>query len=175
MATYVALLRAVNVAGTTVSMRDLRAVFEAMGFGGVRTYVQSGNVVLDSDLRSPTRVRAAIEEALRSDLGLAVAAVVRDAADLRRVLEANPFPDADPRTLYVTFLAQPARRSLTAADAPAGIPDEFVPARAEIYVHCPGGYGRSKLSNAWFEKRTGVAATTRNWNTVTKLAELAGG
>jgi len=174
--TYVALLRAVNVAGVKVDMRELRELVTALGHGNVRTYVQSGNVLFDSGWRSPAKLRDGIETVIRGELGLDVTTIVRRATDLRAIVQTNPFVDSepDPTKLHVTFLAEPARAPISMADAPAGIPDRFVATPNEIFVHCPGGYGRTKLTNAWFERRSGVAATTRNWNTVTKLVELAG-
>ena len=104
---------------------------------------------------------------------------MRSGRQLARILDANPFatPDVDPKTVHVTFLAgQPAPdrvKALAGADGPFG-DDRFEVAGTDIFLHCPGGYGVTKLNNAFFERRTGVVATTRNWRTVTALAGLAG-
>jgi uncharacterized protein (DUF1697 family) len=98
--------------------------------------------------------------------------LLRTRAELAKLVAGNPFLRAgkDPSTLHVTFLADvPGGARI---EAPGSGADEFRIVRREVYVHCPNGYGRSKLSNAFFEKKLGVVATTRNWRTVTTLAEL---
>ena len=94
------------------------------------------------------------------------------------MFERNPFVarGADPTKLHVTFLATEGPRATTAAlDGTEFEPDRFRVQGREVYVSCPGGYGRTVINNTWFERKLGVTATTRNWNTVCKLVELAGG
>jgi uncharacterized protein (DUF1697 family) len=174
--TYVALLRGINLgARNKVSMSDLRALLEALGAEDVSTYVQSGNVVFRSTER-PATLERSIERRIRKDLGLSVTVLVRRRSQLARVVSANPFATqrADPKTLHVTFLAEkPEAACVRALDPTHGAPDEFRVVGQNVYLRCPNGYGRSKLTNAFFEKQLGVAATTRNWKTVTTLAELA--
>jgi len=176
--TSVALLRGVNLGSRNkVSMADLRELFVAVGAEDVATYVQSGNVIFKSRDRAPKLIEA-IEKEIRRRLGLDVAVLVRTRAELAKVLAGNPFAKGgnEPATLHVTFLAEtPDRARVGKLDPERGGDDEFRVAGREVYLHCPNGYGRSKLTNAYFEKELGVAATTRNWRTVTKLAELAGG
>jgi uncharacterized protein (DUF1697 family) len=174
---YVALLRGINLgARNKVSMADLRALFADLGAEDVATYVQSGNVVFRS-AESPGKLTDALEKRIRRDLGLDVTVLVRTQRQFAKLVAASPFADgvSDPTKLHVTFLADkpdPARaREL---DPTLSEPDEFRVVGQEVYLHCPNGYGRSKLSNAYFEKQLDVRATTRNWRTVTKLAELAG-
>ena len=117
-----------------------------------------------------------IERAITDDLGLDVTVVVRTPAQLRRVVASNPFVRSgdDPKSLHVTFLAAaPAKNAVGVLDGHAFAPDEFRVHGQEVYVSCPNGYGRTKINNTWFERKLGVAATTRNWKTVTQLAELA--
>jgi uncharacterized protein (DUF1697 family) len=176
MTRYVALLRAVNLGSRNkVSMADLRALFAALGFEDVSTYVQSGNVVFRGR-GTAASATAAIEDRLRGQLALDVRVLVRTGAQLAKLVDANPFaaPDVDPASLHVTFLAdKPAAARVRGLDPARSEPDEFRVAGRDVYLRCPNGYGRSKLTNAYFEKGLGVAATTRNWRTVTKLAELA--
>jgi uncharacterized protein (DUF1697 family) len=177
MQTYVALLRAINLGSRNkIAMADLRKLFEALGAEDVTTYVQSGNVVFKSPLRSASKLTRAIEGRISRDLGLDVRVLLRTGPQLAKVVDGNPFakgaPDA--ATLHVTLLAErPGAASVRDLDPAAGQPDEFRVVGQEVYLHCPNGYGRSKLTNAYFEQRLSVAATTRNWKTVTKLAELA--
>jgi uncharacterized protein (DUF1697 family) len=177
MTTFVALLRGINVSGKNkVAMAELRALVESLGYERVQTYIQSGNVVLASSARSATTVADAIAGAITRVLGLDVTVLARTAAELDAVLASNPFvaSGADPTKLHVTFLAAApdaaAARALADVDRP---PDEFAIGKREIFVHCPDGYGNTKLNNTFFEKQLGVAATTRNWRTVQTLAEYA--
>ena len=174
---YAALLRGINLGSRNkISMADLRALFESLGAEDVRTHVQSGNVVF----RSPATARElerSIEQRISSDLDLDIRVLLRTKAQLAKVVRDNPFlaGQAPQKTLYVTFLAdKPAQARVGELDPTAFEPDTFEVVGREVYLHVPNGYGRSKLSNAHFEKRLAVAATTRNWNTVTALAELTG-
>jgi uncharacterized protein (DUF1697 family) len=177
MPNYVAMLRGVNVAGSKrVAMGALKELFEALGAQDVQTYVQSGNVVFKSGSKSPAKLEKTIEDRIGDELGLSVRVVVRSKHELRRIVAKNPFLAAkkDPATLHVTFLAdKPSAARVRDIDTGAGGPDEFRIEGQEVYLHCPNGYGRTKLNNAFFEKKLGVAATTRNWKTVTTLARLA--
>lgn len=176
MRTYVALLRAINLGSRNkIAMADLRSLFAALEAEDVTTYVQSGNVVFRSGARKPVDLTEAIEQRIRRDLGLDVRVLLRTRAELATVVAGNPFTDGEPdANLHVTFLAEtPSRTRIRDLDPQSAPPDELHVAGREVYLRCPNGYGRSKLTNAFFEKRLGVAATTRNWRTVTKLAELA--
>jgi uncharacterized protein (DUF1697 family) len=168
---YVALLRGVNVAGhRPVRMADLRALVESLGHRDVSTYLQSGNVVFSSAFRDTDE----LAQEIASTLGGAVTVLVLPAGELASIVAANPFPHADTGHLHVTFLAdapEPAR--VAALDGDRFAPDAFRLLGRQVYVHAPNGYGRSKLGNAFFERMLGVAATTRNWRTVTALAGLA--
>ncbi|HEV3282276.1 MAG TPA: DUF1697 domain-containing protein [Acidimicrobiales bacterium] len=179
MPTYVAMLRSVNVSGRNrLAMDQLRALVAAAGFADVATYVQSGNVVL-SGRGSPRSVGLAIAEQMTSDLGWSVPVLVRTKAELEAVLELNPFVrrGVDPKTLHVTFLADEpdpqAADALNAGHDRSG-DDRVMVVDREAYLHCPGGYGRTKLNNTYLERRLGGLATTRNWRTVTALAGMAG-
>ena len=173
--TYVALLRGINLgARNKVSMAELRELVEGLGADDVTTYVQSGNVVFRSG--TPTATLAGdLEAAIRRRLGLDVRVLLRTKSDLGKTVSGNPFADAaDASKLHVTFLAAtPVRARVRKLDPSLSPPDEFRVAGRQVYLHCPNGYGRSKLSNAYFEQQLGVAATTRNWRTVTALADLA--
>jgi uncharacterized protein (DUF1697 family) len=178
--TYVALLRGINLgARNKIAMQDLRTLFESLGAEEVSTYVQSGNVVFKSSA-GPVGLVEQIEAAIRRDLGLEVTALVRTGAQMTKVASQNPFARGkrrvQPTALHVTFLAEkPDGVSVRTLDTSRAGSDELRVVGQEIYLHTPNGYGRSKLSNAFFEKHLGVAATTRNWKTVTALAELARG
>ena len=167
MARYVALIRAVNVGGTgNLPMAELRSMCAEAGFDRVETYIASGNVVFASKA-APARVKAELEARLLTHAGKPVGVVVRTAAEMAAVLKANPFPKAEPKRTYVIFLDRPPPRD--ALDRAVGRSDEAMRLGIrEIFVHYPGGMGRSKLKIP--AAKTGTA---RNMNTVAKLAGLA--
>ena len=179
MPRYVALLRSVNVAGHgRIAMQQLRGSFEALGYTGVTTYIQTGNVLFSTGSRSQAAVVSAIEERLAEDFGDSPAVIVRTVPELRRVGTASPYAKAgaDPSRHHVTFLATaPAPAALGSLTLPPSGRDELVVDGREVYVHTPDGYATTKLTGTFLERRLGVVSTTRNWNTVTKLCELTGG
>ncbi len=178
--TCVCLVRGINVGGRViVRMEALRASFESLGCTEVRTHVQSGNVIFRTREDSAETLARRVEKRLLDDFGRRVDVFVLSPAELRRIASANPFledPKIDVAKLHVTFLSRaPGRAAAKALDAlPAGS-DRFHLAGRAVYLHCPGGYGRTKLSNNALERALSVRATTRNWRTVTTLRELAAG
>jgi uncharacterized protein (DUF1697 family) len=176
MTTYLALLRGINLGGRNkVAMADLRKLFVDLGHGDAKTYIQTGNVIFCSPSNEAPRLSKAIETRIAEDLGVPASVLLRTKNDIAHVIANGPFlgRTSDPAKLLVTFLAEepdPAR--VTRLDKPAGETAEFEIAGREVYLHCPDGYGRTKLSNAYIERRLGVAATTRNWRVITKLSEL---
>jgi uncharacterized protein (DUF1697 family) len=178
MPRYIALLRSVNVAGHgRLAMAEVKKSFVALDFADVSTYIQTGNIFFSSAGKSATKLAADIEHRLERDFGSSPAVILRTVPELRRAMKASPFPakGADPARHHVTFLAEkPSAERLAAFEVPTSGRDELVINGREVYVHTPDGYGNSKLSGAMLERRLGVVSTTRNWNTVSKLAELAG-
>jgi uncharacterized protein (DUF1697 family) len=172
MATHVALLRAVNLGGTNkVSMPDLRRLVESLGFTGVTTFIQSGNVLFTSRRRVAP---GTIEDAISRELGMDVPVMVRTAAELGRIIEANPFPRADTSKLHVGFMADaPTPAALAGLDHDRFLPEEFAFVGTELYLHLPNGMGRTKLPG-YLDRAIKIPTTIRNWNTVSKLLELAG-
>jgi uncharacterized protein (DUF1697 family) len=173
----IALLRGVNVGGNNkVPMAHLRELMGELGYGDVRTHLQSGNAVFTAPGTPPEQAAQEIEDVLARSLGLGIRVLVRTAEELERVVSANPLPEAvaEPSRLLVTFLsAPPDPERLQELDPVDFEPDLFGFGEREIYVWCPEGVRTIKLSYAFFEKRFGDIATSRNWNTVTKLLELA--
>lgn len=175
MTRMVALLRGVNVSGhNKLPMADFRSLLGELGYGSVATYIQSGNAVFDSD-RSERQVSEAIRAALADRFGIATPVLVRDAARLEAVLEADPFAGRglDPSQIIVSFLAEPAPREL---EVPPGQPEEAYTLGREVWVHYPTGLGKSKLDRTPFWKPLGTAAVTaRNLRSVQKLSDMAAG
>ena len=175
MATYVALLRAVNVAGRKVGMAELREGMAQSGLHGVRTYVQSGNVVFEAESGEPGEHAAAIERLIAHDFGLESRVLVLTSQGLAQIAAANPFlaTGADERSLHATFLFTPvAQTDFEVLRPPAQDGEEAALVGPVVYLHLPHGYGRSKLGNAYFERALRTPATTRNWRTVIALTGL---
>jgi uncharacterized protein (DUF1697 family) len=174
---FVALLRSVNVAGHgRLAMQELRASFEALGATDVTTYIQTGNVLFSTASKSEKGIATAVEQRLAEDFGDAPAVLVRSVADFRRIGSSSPYAKAgaDPARHHVTFLATaPTKAALAALTLPPSGRDELVIDGKEIYVHTPDGYANTKYTGTFLERRLDVVSTTRNWNTVTKLSELA--
>jgi uncharacterized protein (DUF1697 family) len=177
--TYAAFLRAINLGShNKLAMPRLREIVEGLPATDVSTHVQSGNVVFRSTLRSAAKVEQALEQALKKEAGLDVRVMVRTPAQLARLVDGCPFASRcdDPTKLHVTFLDEkPEKARVDAMDPEGFLPDEWAVDGLEVYLFCPNGYGRSKLSNAYFEGKLKVAGTTRNWRTVMTLAELTKG
>ncbi|MGV9992239.1 DUF1697 domain-containing protein [Streptomyces sp. NPDC003374] len=178
MTTYAALLRGVNVGGgRKLPMAGLRAVMEELGHTGVRTYLQSGQAVFTCAHGDEESLAAGLTEAIGGRFGLDVDVIVRDHGYLRAVVEACPFPAAglEGRQLHVTYFSAPVDAARFAeVDQEAYLPEEFRLGDRALYLYAPDGLGRSRLAASLSRPRLnkGVIATTRNWNTVTKLAEL---
>jgi len=178
MTTHIALLRGINVGGNALKMERLRLLFAELGYADARTYVQSGNVVFTA-AGPPVRLAATIERKLAGETRLLVSVLVRTQAQLKRIIDANPFlkeTGVDPKKLHVTFLAgEPSKPGLAAlGDVESGA-DRRHAAGDVIYLHCPGRYGRTKLNNTAIERLLSIRATTRNWNTVIALNAMCGG
>jgi len=173
---FVALLRGVNVGGRSVPMGELRELFRGLGHADVTTYIQSGNVLFASPRDDAAALADEIRGAIAAELGHRVTVILRTPSALERVLAHNPFAaQGETNRLYVTFLdGAPDPAMVAGLDTTAGGADAFRIQGHEVYVWCPTGYGRTVLSNEFFERRLKIAATTRNWRTVTRLAELAG-
>jgi uncharacterized protein (DUF1697 family) len=176
---HVALLRGVNVGGNNIlPMRDLAAMFQAAGCSNVQTYIQSGNVLFSADAALAARIPAVIGKAIVTRFGFAAPVVVRTARELAEVAKHNPFlkTGADPKTLHAVFLLEaPTAARVATLDPRQSPPDEFAVRGKEIYLRCPNGMGRSKLTAAYFDSRLATTGTARNWNTVLKLVALATG
>ncbi|MBL0157035.1 MAG: DUF1697 domain-containing protein [Bryobacterales bacterium] len=174
------LLRGINVGGHhKIKMEALRALCESLGMTEVRTYIQSGNVVGKAGKQAPGALSRQLEDAIEKQEGFRPGVVARTAAELRAVMEQNPFTgrsDVLPNRLAVVFLAadpgDAARAEIRAMDLQ---PEELVIEGREMYIHFPNGMGNSKLPMPKIERILKTQGTARNWNTVEKLLEMAGG
>jgi uncharacterized protein (DUF1697 family) len=178
MPVLISLLRGVNVGGHhKVKMDDLRALYESLGFEDVQTHINSGNVLFRTGGRDLVRLRQRIEDAIESACGFRCDVILRTPSDLRQVIATNPFsarPGMDASKLAIHFLAADpsaaAREQVRAIDA---APEELHIDGRELYIYFPNGMARPKLSMPLLEKTLKTPGTSRNWNTVRKLLEVA--
>lgn len=177
MAVQIVLLRGINLGPRNrIAMPELREALEKAGFGDVRTYVQSGNVVLDSKLK-PEGTARKIEKLIGERFGLEVAVVVRTKAELARVVKKNPLAEVakDPKRYQVSFLNEKlSAGTISELEEAAAGNEELAVSGREVYAWHDAGVARSKLWAALAGRGLGVTATSRNWTTVEKLLELAG-
>jgi uncharacterized protein (DUF1697 family) len=176
MTSYIALLRGINVGANMLKMERLRKILADAGLPDAHTYLQSGNVIVGADGKAAD-IAALIEAKVSEVTRLPVSVIIKTPAQWRRIVAGNPFAKeaaALPKTVHVTFLARPASKvGLAALGKLQAGEDRWHAAGSEIYLHCPNGYGRSKLVNNALERALGLRATTRNWSTVTALQALA--
>jgi uncharacterized protein (DUF1697 family) len=176
MPLYVALLRAINLAGKNkVGMADLRELCGGLGFEDARTLLQSGNLVVRANA-SATALERLLHEETKKKLGVETDFFVRTAKEWEQVLGKNPYPShakKDPGHLLVMFLRDSPDKKQAAAldDAIVGRETARVDGR-HAYIYFPDGVGTSKLTTAKIEKSLGTRGTARNWNTVTKLGSM---
>lgn len=164
MTRYIALLRAVNVGGTgRLSMKVLSGLCVELGFENVRTYIQSGNVIFESNLPE-TEIRKKLEEVLIDRLGLKTEAILRTARELEAVLAANPFPTAEASKVGVFFQSDSIIDRKLFDNPPTK--EVIRIGRREVYIHFPMGMGPSKL------RLPAETGTMRNMNTVSKLVSM---
>jgi uncharacterized protein (DUF1697 family) len=170
---WVALLRAVNLgARNKVPMAELRERLEAAGYEDVRTYIASGNVLLDGPA-GRAALGKALERLVLDAFGVTTTAILRKPRELAAALEAHPFGSNTSET-YVAFLAgRPTRAAVARLEEAAGGAGRAVLAGAEVYLRLPRGVHSAGLSVARVESLLGVQVTLRNWRTVAKLVELA--
>ncbi len=175
MTTWIALLRGINVGGVRLPMADLRAAIASAGGTDIETYIQSGNAVFDHPARAESEVVSAVEREIAESMGRPIATMVRSVAQWRGVVDANPYDPTEPTHLHVTFFDHRlAKDAFATVDLEAFAPETFTVHGRELYLHLPNGIGRSKLASALTKGgRSAPVGTTRNWNTVMRLAGLA--
>jgi uncharacterized protein (DUF1697 family) len=175
----VLMLRGINLGPSRrVPMADLRDLFAQAGYTDVRTYVQSGNVVLGDASRTGAELEREAAALISKRFGFDVPVIARTRDELDAVVSLNPLGDlaADPKRYQVSFLsAELSPEAIGALQDAAAASERVVAHGREIYAWHPAGVARSKLATALAGQRLGVTATARNWTTVTTLLELAGG
>jgi uncharacterized protein (DUF1697 family) len=175
MLTFIALLRAVNVAGKNLlNMQALQTALAENGFINPDTYIQSGNVLFQHSESSIEIIKIQLNNCLKNDFNLEVEVQLFSAKEFIRIVETNPFlPEVKIEDLYLTFLFKKPNAEAVHSFPISGN-DRWEIQDQVVYLHCPDGYGKTKLSNNLIESKFKSAATTRNGRTCLKLVEMAG-
>lgn len=176
MNNYVAVLRGINVSGQRmIAMKDLKALCVKEGFNNVMTYIQSGNIVFESDESDTEKLEKIISEMIKNHYNFDVPVMVLTSEELKDIYTNNPHitDNKDISKLHVTLLGKiPETKLIESIRDEKLQSDECVIGEKVIYLYCPDGYGMTKFSTTFFEKKLATLATTRNWKTITALIEL---
>jgi len=178
MIKYISILRGINVSGKNIiKMDELRKLFELLGFTDIQTYIQSGNVLFNSRSSNKTKMISQIKDSINKKSGYDVKVLIKTKDEIEKVINQNPFlkfDNVDIKKLYVTFLERiPEKEFIDSLIPNKKTNDVYKIIGTEIYLYCPGGYGKTIFSNNYIEKKLRLKATTRNWKTVNKLLQLA--
>ncbi|WP_271405411.1 DUF1697 domain-containing protein [Tenacibaculum soleae] len=171
MKTYIVLLRGINVSGKNkLPMAELRELLNNLGFKNIETYIQSGNIILSSD-ETKVEVCKKVNKGIANKFGYDIPVLVRTPQEWKAVIDEYPFSIANEKIVAFTFLDK--RTSETEIEIKGIKEDQYKIAGDVVYLNCPSGFGKTKLTNNTIEKKLNVIATTRNYKTTLKLLELA--
>ena len=178
MTTYISILRGINVSGQKlIKMDDLRKLYENLGFRSVITYIQSGNVVFKGSDFEHSYFEQKISQQIKKDFGFEVHVIVLTIDRLKQLIVNNPFindPNKDHSYMHITFLSsKPELYDKDTIESKRQNNEEIQFSENAIYLYCPTGYGRTKLTNNFLESRLKVVTTTRNWKTTNELLKIA--
>lgn len=178
MPRYISILRGINVSGRNkIRMEELRQLLENLSFQNIQTYIQSGNIVFDSSEKDTKILQDQITSAIKDKYKFDVPALVLNNSELNDIFRNNPYINErglPEEKLHATILsAKPSKACAIGIVSKKSLPDEFIIAGRTVYLYCPNGYGRTKLTNNFFENKLKTFATTRNWKTISKLVEIA--
>lgn len=176
---YISLLRGINVGGKVLKMDKLKSIYESLGLDDVKTYIQSGNVFFNTPIDDVIQLKISIKDAIKAGSGLDVSVIIIEPDELKYIFDNNPLIKSglgDTSVMHVTLLSdKPDEANINKINPAQYEPDRFIIIGKVVYLSCPNGYGRTKLTNNFFEAKLKVKATTRNWNTMNKLYEIAVG
>ncbi len=178
MNVLISMLRGINVSGQKrVQMPELIKIYEDLKYINITTYINSGNVVFSTDTTDLNHIRDSIQEGILKKFGFDVPVIILTKNEMQKTVSNNPYlqmKNIDVDKLYVTFLSEtPNKSNLEKILNFKSEPDSFHQMDREIFLHCPNGYGRTKLNNTFFESKLKVTTTTRNWKTVNELLRIA--
>jgi uncharacterized protein (DUF1697 family) len=176
MEKYIVFLRGINVSGQKlIKMVELRELLKINGFQNLKTYIQSGNLVFDYE-GSKSEIESKIQKLIKESYGFEVPMIVLNKEEMENIFSQNPFnmSETDMKRFCVVFLkSKPDQNLVKEIEGISFDGEELSVIDDKIFLHCPNGFGRTKLNNNFFEKKLKTEATTRNWNTCLKVKELA--
>lgn len=177
MKRYIALLRGINVSGQKlIKMDTLKDLFIGLNYSEVNTYLQSGNMIFSTKGIDQQLIANEIEVEILKVFDFEVPVLILTMDELEKIVRNNPFThhfDKDPAYFHITFLRSlPTKIDFKVIDKNVQNEEEFVILEKVIYLYCPHGYGRTKLTNHFFENKLAISATTRNWKTCNELLKL---
>lgn len=172
---YLSILRGINVSGQKkIVMKDLKILYEALKYKNVQTYIQSGNVIFETN--SSKNLAEKIEQKIADTYQFQVPVMIRTTEEMTALIKNNPFlkdKSIDQKSIYVTFLAElPKTEDIAKMNEINCEVEKIFISSKEIYVYCPAGYGNAKFNNNFIERKLKITATTRNWKTVNELFTL---
>lgn len=173
---YITILRGINVSGKNIVKMDaLKELFEGLGFQNVTTYVQSGNVVFSFGSIDTGELEERISHQIEQGFGIKVPVIVLTIGELQNSIVQNPFAEVkEEKFLHYTFLAEyPEKYNFEDIVSKKGENEEISVFERVVYLYCPNGYGKTKLTNTFLEKKLKVTATTRNFRTTEELLKIA--
>ncbi len=179
MPKYIALLRGINVSGKNkIRMPDLKSLYESLGLVGVKTYIQSGNVIFEASNYNKASLSTVIENAIAKNFNIETAILIKAENEWATIIKNNPYAKNDNKDiskLHVTFLlGESSEEAINKLERVQSKEDTLKVINDVVYLYCPNGYGRTKLSNNFIERILQVPATTRNFKTVCALyAQIA--
>tara|TARA_R110001632_G_scaffold43376_1_gene109868 strand:+ start:30693 stop:31211 length:519 start_codon:yes stop_codon:yes gene_type:complete len=171
MTRYIVLLRGINVSGKNrLPMQDLRDILQQLAYQNIQTYIQSGNIILDTD-ESKSEIIKKIKDGIYQKFEYDVPIIVVTIEELKTAIDNYPFPTENPKIVAFVFLNQ--QTAVTDFEIKGINEDKFLIKDKMVYIYCPTGFAKTKLSNNLFERKLNVIATTRNFRTVQKLLALS--
>lgn len=178
MKTYISILRGINVSGhKIIKMDSLRNLYENMGFVNVITYVQSGNVIFKGEDIEINSLENKISQQIEKEFGFQVPVIVLSIEKLKHIIDNNPFAEdknKDKSFFHISFLSsKPEKYDPTTIKDKKQDDEDIAFSDHAVYLYCPNGYGRTKLTNNFIESKLKVGATTRNWKTTQELLKIA--
>jgi len=175
MKTYIALLRGINVGGhKKILMAELRAILEKASFKNVQTYIQSGNIILQSTISDRIKIESIIKKAIHDTYGFEVPTIVKSHSEVKSILDNCPFSNEKKKDSHFMLLYHQPDKDLVEQTNTIRYPnEEFVIADDCVYFYCSTGYARTKFGNNFIERKLKVANTGRNYRTMVKILEMS--
>ncbi|GAB7257142.1 DUF1697 domain-containing protein [Polaribacter sp. OB-PA-B3] len=171
MKKYIVLLRGINVSGRNkIPMAELRDLLNNLGFKNVQTYIQSGNIILES-IEGKSITCNKIKEGIQTKFGLDIPVIARTIPEWKKAIAKYPFPTDNTKIVAFVFLNRKVYE--TKIEVKDSSNDKYLIDNDMVYIYCETGFAKTKLSNHLFERKLNVTATTRNYNTILKLLELS--